>query len=330
MKPQSRKGVSRLARFRDSVSYHYVERCVVEQSHFSIAVFDKTGKTVIPSANLSLLLLGPGTRITHAAVRTLMDCGCLIYWVGEQGIRCYASAQGKTRGASRLIHQAALVSDPTARLKVVRRMYEMRFGEKLSAELQLAQIRGKEGARLRACYQRWAKDTGVEWISRDYSRTDWDSGNPVNRALSAANACLYGICHAAILASGYSPALGFIHCGKMLSFVYDIADLYKTETTIPAAFSVAAESAGQVDSRVRVRMRELIYSQKLLQKIIPDIHSLLGYGRSGVESEYDAPDDPPGKLWDPDGEVEGGVNYEEEDDVDGRSDSGDGADGVER
>lgn len=326
----SRREVQKLSRFRDSLSYLYVEHCVVEQEHYAIAVFEKDGKTSVPCANLSVLMLGPGSRITHSAVRSLTDSGCLILWVGEGGIRCYASALGKTRGAARLLYQARLVVDPDARLAVVRRMYEKRFGHPLDPGLKLQQIRGMEGARMRACYLAWSEKTGVPWAARDYNRGNWDQSDPVNRALSAANSCLYGICHAAIVACGYSPGLGFLHTGKMLSFVYDIADLYKADYSIPVAFECAAEGYGRVDSRARHRLRDLIVERGLIRQIIPDIHELLGYAELSDDSPYDAPDDPPGTLWDPEGEVEGGINYFnlEEQDHDG-IDSGECPEGAE-
>ncbi|MHC1771722.1 MAG: CRISPR-associated endonuclease Cas1 [Flexilinea sp.] len=118
--------------------------------------------------------------------------------------------------------------------------------------------------------------------------------DPINRSLSAANALLNGICHAAIISGGYSPALGFIHTGRQLSFVYDVADLYKAEISIPAAFEVVAESFMNVEKRVRINCRERFKEAHILQRILPDIDSLLGIEES---SEEMFGEDPPSELW---------------------------------
>ena len=233
-----------LPKLRDSLSYLYWSTCRVEQKHKAVEFLDKEGRTMIPAAALAVLLLGPGTAITHAAVKALADNGCLVVWCGEDGMRCYAQGGGETRKAYHLLQQAELASDPQKRLQVVMRMYRYRFGDELEPDLNLFQIRGKEGARVRQAYAEASRTYGVPWHGRRYDRSNWGSGDPVNRALSAANALLNGLCHAAIVSGGYSPALGFIHTGKQLSFVYDIADLYKAEITIPLAFRLVAESDG--------------------------------------------------------------------------------------
>src|SRR5207249_109763 len=132
--------------------------------------------------------------------------------------------------------QARLWADPAQRLQVARRLYQMRFPEPWDDALTLQQLRGKEGIRVRDAYQRASRETDVPWTGRSYNRGSWSAADPVNRALSSATSCLYGVCHAAIVSAGYSPAIGFIHTGKMLSFVYDVADLYKPEIAIPIAF----------------------------------------------------------------------------------------------
>lgn len=307
------KDLHLLPRVRDSWSYLYVERCRIDQDAKAIALHDINGKVAVPCASLTLLMLGPGTSISHAAIRTLADNGCLVAWCGEEGVRFYAQGMGTTRGARHLLHQARLCGDPAQRLAVVRRLYEMRFPEPLGAGLTLQQIRGKEGVRVRDTYARMSRGTGVPWSGRAYNRGQWGATDPINRALSAANSCLYGVCHAAIVAAGYSPALGFIHTGKMLSFVYDVADLYKTETTIPAAFVATAESTEKLESRVRAACREMFRERRLLKRIVEDIDRALGLG-GGTEDEpgFDEDEALPGGLWDPEaGMVEGGTNWGE-------------------
>jgi CRISP-associated protein Cas1 len=309
-----------LPKTRDSWSYLYLEHTRIEQEHMAIAAIDATGKTPIPTATLSLLMLGPGTSITHAAIHALTMCGCTVLWVGEQGVRCYAMGLGETRSASNLYRQARLWGNPDWRGRVVRAMYEMRFAEALDPSLTLQQIRGKEGVRVREAYASASHDYDIVWQGRSYARSDWNMSDPVNRALSAANSCLYGVCHAAILSAGYSPALGFIHTGKQLSFVYDVGDLYKVELTIPAAFAAVAESGPGLEGRVRRRLRDQFHEQRLLPRIIDDIARVLTIDgledmrdAGGVDAEaFDEDLALPGGIWDPiHGAVSGGVNYGE-------------------
>ena len=309
------KDLHALPKVRDSLSYLYVEHKRIDQEDKAIALHDVDGKTPVPCASLTTLLLGPGTSITHAAIRTLADNGCLVLWTGEGSVRFYAQGMGETRSARNLLLQARLCSDPTLRLKVVRRMYEMRFSDPLDSGLTLQQIRGREGIRVREAYARASRESGVEWKGRSYRRDNWRDADPINRALSAANSCLYGVCHAAIVSTGYSPALGFIHTGKMLSFVYDIADLYKVNITVPLAFKAVAEDATNLENRVRRACRDQFYQDSLLQRIVPDIEKVLSAGGVTLSesADFDRPDEPPGGLWEPDSsESQGGINYADE------------------
>lgn len=306
------KDLHLLPKVRDSWTYLYVEHCRVDQESRAIAIHDATGRTPVPCASLTLLMLGPGTTVTHAAIRALAENGCLVAWTGEEGVRFYAQGIGETRSARNMLHQARLCCDPTLRLRVVKRMYQMRFDELLGPELTLRQIRGKEGVRVRTAYAEASRHSGVEWQGRSYKRDDWRRADPINRALSAANSCLYGVCHAAIVSLGYSPALGFIHTGKMLSFVYDVADLYKADITIPAAFEAVTLSADGLESRVRRGCRDAFNQHRLLDRIADDIdHALMvEEGFRDLEGlDFDEDEALPGGLWDPEGIVGGGQNF---------------------
>ena len=312
------KNLKELPKARDRSSYLYVEHARIDQEAKAIAIHDAGGVTPVPCAGLALLMLGPGTRITHAAVLALADNGCMVVWCGEEGVRFYASGQGTTRSAEKLLRQASLCARRSTRLKVVRRMYEMRFGDQLPTSLSLQQIRGKEGARVRDAYARISLETGVSWTGRSYNRGNWGKTDPVNRALSAANSCLYGVCHAAIVAAGYSPGLGFVHTGKQLSFVYDVAGLYKVDLVLPTAFEVAAGPSKSVERDMRVACRRKFREARFMQRVLPDIAALLdleGLPAVADDSAYDAESSAPGALWNPDGtgqpdqEIQGGVNY---------------------
>lgn len=303
-----------LPKVRDSLSYRYVEHCRIEQEGKAIALYDAQGKVPVPCAALTLLMLGPGTTITHAAVRALAGSGCLVVWTGEEGVRLYAQGMGETRSARNLLRQARLWADPRKRLEVVLRRYRMRFPEPLPDGLTLTRIRGMESVRVREAYACASRETGVPWHGRRYRSKDWGAADPVNRALSCANSCLYGVCHGAIVALGYSPGLGFIPTGKMLSFVYDIADLYKAELTIPVAFRAVAEGTEQLETRVRRACRDAFREGRLLQRIAPDIERALAVAEPDPEAgasygDIDADAALPGGLWDPEaGAVRGGVN----------------------
>lgn len=297
-----------LPKARDRISFLYFEHCRIEQDERAIAVFKEKDKFFVPCASIATLLLGPGTSITHAAIKALADNACEVHWVGEDVLRFYATGRGGSGKTDRLLHQIQQWADSYKRLAVVRRMYQFRFQEPLADDLTLQQIRGLEGVRVRTVYGQLSKATGVEWKGRDYKQTDWNDTDPINKALSVANSCLYAVCQAALNSVGYSAALGFIHTGKPLSFAYDIADLYKAETTIPAAFEAVSGTYFELESITRRKCREKFQQARLMQRIVVDIDRILQFGEPDTDAE------PVCFLWDDQLEwVEGGKNWSEED-----------------
>lgn len=242
-------------------------------------------------------MLEPGTRVSHAAVRLASTVGTLLVWVGEAGVRVYSSGQPGGARADKLLYQAKLALDDDLRLKVVRKMYELRFREPPPARRSVEQLRGIEGSRVRATYALLAKQYGVKWHGRNYDPKDWEKGDVVNRCISAATSCLYGISEAAILAAGYAPAIGFIHSGKPLSFVYDIADIIKFESVVPKAFEIAARHPAEPDKEVRLACRDIFRSSKLTGKLIPLIEEVLAAGE--IEPPQPAPDMLPPAIPEP-------------------------------
>lgn len=264
---------------KNRVSVFFIEKGNLDVIDGAFVVVDQTGvRTHIPVGSVTCLMLEPGTRVSHAAVTLASRVGCLIIWVGEAGVRLYASGQPGGARADRLLYQAKLALDDTARLKVVRKMYEVRFGDKPPAKRSVEQLRGIEGVRVRKLYHLLAQQYGVKWNTRNYDHSKWGSGDLPNRCLSSATACLYGVCEAAILAAGYAPAVGFIHTGKPQSFVYDIADIFKFETVVPVAFRIAAKKTSNPERDVRIACRDAFRQTKLLQKIIPSIERILAAG----------------------------------------------------
>lgn len=265
---------------KERVSVIFIERGEIDVLDGAFVVVDVTGiRTHIPVGGVACVMLEPGTRVSHRAAALAARVGTLLVWVGEAGVRLYSSGQPGGARADRLLYQAKLALDENLRLKVVRKMYAIRFGEEPPARRSVEQLRGIEGARVRQTYQLLARKFGVSWKGRDYDADEWDSADLPNRCLSAATSCLYGVTEAAVLAAGYAPAVGFIHTGKPLSFVYDVADIYKFDTVVPVAFKVAASnSPGNPERAVRLGCRDIFRQTKLLDRIIPDIEEILAAG----------------------------------------------------
>ena len=264
---------------KERLSVLFLEKGNLDVLDGAFVVVDKTGvRTHIPVGGVACLMLEPGTRVSHAAVTLAARVGCLLVWIGEAGVRLYSAGQPGGARADRLLYQAKLALDDDARLKIVRKMYTVRFQEEPPAKRSVEQLRGIEGQRVKRMYQLLAGKYNVEWRRRDYDHTEWGSGDMPNRCLSAATASLYGITEAAVLAAGYAPAIGFIHTGKPLSFVYDIADLFKFETVVPIAFQVASQHPVNPEQMVRLKCRDVFRDSRILEKIIPMIEEVLAAG----------------------------------------------------
>jgi len=273
---------------KDRISVVYVEKGNLDVIDGAFVVVDKTGvRTHIPIGGVACLMLEPGTRVSHAAVNLAARVGCLLVWIGEAGVRLYASGQPGGARADRLLYQAKLALDDPARLKVVRKMYSMRFKENPPERRSVEQLRGIEGVRVRKMYELLARQYGVAWKGRNYDHTEWGSGDIPNRCLSSATACLYGICEAAILAAGYAPAVGFIHTGKPQSFVYDIGDIFKFETVVPVAFRIAAKRPREPEREVRLACRDAFRQTRLLRRVIPTIEEVLAAGGLTLPKSHD-------------------------------------------
>ena len=266
-----------LPKISDRVSFIYVERAKINRQDSAITVSDYRGIVHIPIAMLGLLMLGPGTDISHRAVELIGDTGTSLVWVGERGVRYYAHGRSLAHSTRFLEKQAKPVSNNRSRLGVARKMYQMRFVNEDVSHLTMQQLRGREGARIRKVYREESKKHHVEWTKREYDIDDFQAGSPVNQALSAANVALYGLCHSIIVALGMSPGLGFVHTGHDKSFVYDIADLYKAEITIPLAFTLAEtiEEGEDIERLARLGLRDKIVETKLSQRIVQDLQYLM-------------------------------------------------------
>lgn len=280
---------------KDRASIVFVEKGQLDVLDGAFVLVDATGiRTHIPVGGLASIMLEPGTRVSHSAVALAARAGTLLIWTGEAGVRLYAAGQPGGARSDKLLWQCRLALDPDARLKIVQRMFQRRFGVGAPSRRSIDQLRGIEGARVRTIYRGLARQFGIEWKRRDYDPTQWDASDIPNRCLSAATSCLYGITEAAVIAAGYAPAVGFLHVGKPLSFVYDIADIYKFETVVPEAFRIAGLHAkGKLDGpdpvrETRIACRDAFRRTNILAKLIPGIEDVLAAG--GLERP-EAPDD---------------------------------------
>lgn len=301
-----KRHLQEVPRISDRVSFLYVEHAKINRQDGAIMVSDAKGIVRIPAALLGVLLLGPGIDITHRAVELIGDVGACLVWVGEKGVRYYAHSRPLSHSTHLLEQQAKLVSNRRSRLAVARKMYQMRFPNEDVSKATMQELRGREGARVRSLYRQMAHKYQVDWSKRNYEVDDFEASDPVNQALSAANVCLYGVVHSVIVALGLSPGLGFIHTGHDRAFVYDIADLYKADATIPLAFQLASdyEEGNEIGRLTRRTFRDYVTEARLLSQIVMDLQHLLDTDLS-VEGSLEVMN-----LWDDRlGLVEYGVNY---------------------
>ena len=229
----------------------------------------------LPVASLSVLMLGPGTTVTHAAMKACAECNTPVCWVGEDGLRFYAVGVGATHDNERARHQAELAVPSAKRDAVARRMFNLRFADVDVSGVALKELRGMEGHRMKALYADLGIKYGVTWKGRNYNPDNWDLADNINRAISAANAALYSLTMAVVCGLGYLPELGFIHTTSMQAFVLDMADIYKPETSLPAAFETVGLKPDATSDDVITRLKFHIEDRRLLQRLPKDIETLL-------------------------------------------------------
>lgn len=301
-----------LVRAQDRLTFIYLERCAIHRDANAITATDERGTIHIPAATLGALLLGPGTTVTQQAMVLMAESGSTVVWVGEEGVRYYAHGRSLAHSSRLLEAQAALMTNQSSRLRVAREMYAMRFPGEETSGLTIQQLRGREGARVRKAYREHSRRTGVVWSRRDYEVEAFENSDPVNQALSAANTSLYGVVHSVIVALGCSPGLGFVHTGHVRSFVYDVADLYKVELTIPLAFDLAAEEPFDIGAEARRALRDRFHGGAFLDRCVRDIRHLLLPGDDAQTTEDDLAENVV-RLWDGSRRtVAGGTSYAED------------------
>ncbi|AUI88995.1 subtype I-E CRISPR-associated endonuclease Cas1 (plasmid) [Vibrio azureus] len=267
-----------LPQIKDKFPFIYLERGRLEIDDSSLKWLDADGNIVrLPVATINTILLGPGTSLTHEAVKTAAAANCAICWVGEDSLLFYAAGFVPTATTRNLKKQIKLASGRNTSIEVARKMFKKRFPNDDLSGKSLKEMMGIEGSRVRQLYEMKAKDYGVGWKGRQFTPGKFQMSDMTNRILTSTNAALYGILCSSIHAMGYSPHIGFIHSGSPMPFVYDIADLYKEELTIDLAFSLTRKMAGQYDKYVVSNaFRERVIEMDILQRVGRDISEFMG------------------------------------------------------
>jgi CRISPR-associated protein Cas1 len=267
-----------LPQVKDKYPFIYLERGRLEIDDASAKWIDCENNVVrLPIATLNCLLLGPGTTITHEAVKVIAQSNCSLCWVGEDSLLFYASGQTPAADTRNMREQMKLSADPKKSVEVARRMFAKRFPEADLVGKSLQAMMGMEGYRVRVLYEQKGQEYGVGWKGRNFTPGKFEMGDITNQVLTASNAALYGILSSAVHSMGYSPHIGFIHSGSPLPFVYDLADLYKEELCIDLAFALTLEMAGQYNKhKVSTAFRERVIAMDLLGNIGLDIEAVLG------------------------------------------------------
>jgi len=268
-----------LPQVKDKYPFLFLEHGRLEIDDSSVKWIDCDANVVqIPCATVNTILLGPGTSITHEAVKVLAASNCTVCWVGEDSLLFYAVGQSPTSNTRNLRKQMQLSFDPIKSVEVARRMFAYRFPKLKLKDKTVKEMMGMEGYRVREMYDQKAQKYGVGWKGRCYVPGKFELGDTTNKLLTSANAALYAILSSAIYSMGYSPHIGFIHSGSPLPFVYDMADLYKEYLCIDLAFSLTLEIAGKYDRlKIASKFRNRVVEMDLLKKISLDIEEIL-YG----------------------------------------------------
>ena len=292
-----------LPRSDDRISYIYIEKGRIEQTEFSIQVVRELTISEIPIATIGAIFLGPGTTITHEAVKTICDVGCSIIWCGMEQWRFYAAGAPGTKSSKNLLKQMRYHESKTLHMQVVRDMYKLRYPDEHISRKSSSELRGIEGMHVKKLYEELAEQYSIHWSVRSYKVDDFESQDDINRALTTAHQVLYGIIKSVLHLTGFSSAIGFIHTGKMDSFVYDMADLYKEKVSIPVAFETVSKNPVNLDSSVREAMRGKILELHLLKHIVNDLKMLFNCEDEDIKNLEQL------KIWDPKENVIAGRNY---------------------
>ena len=290
----------------DRISFLYIEYAKIERQDFAIVIIQKEKKVLVPISTINVLLLGPGTSITHGAVNIIAASGCNIVWCGDHMTRFYSFDAAEIRNSKNLLKQIDCYSNESKKIDIIRKMYKKRYSEIDIKDLTLKELRGFEGIKVKETYKFYAKMYKVPWKFRNSKLTSFEEQDLINKIITVLNQMLYAICHSIILSIGFSPSIGFIHTGNIESFTFDISDLYKENIIIPLAFNIYKKvNEDNFDFIVRSEFRKVIVDKKLIKIIVNDIFSLFKVDGEGNEVSVNV-------LWDTNELLQGNKNYGDE------------------
>jgi CRISPR-associated protein Cas1 len=271
-----------LPQIKDKYPFVYLERGRLEIDDSSVKWIDCDNNVVpLPVATINTLLLGPGSSVTHDAIKTAAAANCSVCWVGEDSLLFYAAGFVPTADTRNLRRQIERSFDPVQSVKVARRMFARRFPDADLKGKSIKEMMGMEGHRVRSLYQQKAEQYQVVWKGRQFTPGKFELSDITNQILSSSNAALYGILCSGVHSMGYSPHIGFVHSGSPLPFIYDLADLYKELLCIDLAFALTRDMAGRYDKyKVAQEFRRRVIEMNLLAKLADDIPEMLGVRRA--------------------------------------------------
>ena len=235
------------------------------------------GDYQIPHQGISIILLGPGSSVTHDALRLLARHGCALAAIGEGAARFYTAPPLMPDTSAVARAQVRLWADPDSRMEVARAMYAIRFGEIVRTR-DIEALRGQEGARIKRSYQLAAERHGIPWRGRRYDRANPNAGTIPNQALNHAASAMRAAACVAVASLGAIPQLGFIHEQSGQAFVLDIADLHRHDVTLDIAFGAAREaetSGDSIDRLTRRRAAKLFRQRGVIPSMIDRIKMLI-------------------------------------------------------
>ncbi|WP_028995712.1 type I-E CRISPR-associated endonuclease Cas1e [Azonexus hydrophilus] len=270
------------------------ELCVIDGClHFMAGKDSLTPHVLqIPHQAVSMILLGPGSSVTHDALRLLARHGTLMAAVGQDGVRTYTAPPLLPDRSDVARRQAELWGSPRRRVSVARHMYALRLGEILPHR-DLDTLRGIEGARVKAIYRLMADKYGIPWDGRHYDRNNPEATDIPNQAINHAATAVQGAAAIAVQSLAAIPQLGFIHEDSGQAFVLDIADLFRDTITLQIAFSVAKKAINgdqtSIDRLVRREASTVFRKQDVIASMIDKIKQVLRTEESdGAGSDSDA------------------------------------------
>ena len=263
---------------KDKYPFVYLEHGRLEIDDSSVKWIEATGHVIsIPCATVNTILLGPGTSVTHAAIKSMSESNCTVCWIGSDSLLYYATGETPTANTYNLKKQISLYSNSKKKLETARTLFSFRFPDLELKEKSLSEMMGMEGYRVKALYKNVAEKYEIPWDGRNYIPGKINLSDTTNKILTCCNVALYGILLSVVHALGFSPRIGFIHSGCPLPFVYDIADLYKPEVSIDLAFKLTKEMGGEyIKDVVADAFRERICNNNILERSVKDIGKIMG------------------------------------------------------